>query len=126
MPFDGSNFDSPVTNPVVTNGNPVTELLEQAWAMIDKPQKWTRGQPESVDGRRQCSLSALQTATVRGPNCSFPHHVIALVTLNRAMDMPLAAHGPALASGIASFNDRHSHAEVAAAWQRAIAMSRGS
>jgi hypothetical protein len=117
MPFDAANYDSPVTNPV-------TELLEQAWSLIDKPQKWCRGQPESVDGRRQCSLSALHTATIRTPDCSFPHHVIALVTLTRAMDMPIAAHGPALASCIASFNDNHRHREVAKAWQRAIAMSR--
>ena len=117
MPFDGTNYDTHVSNPV-------TELLEQAWAMIDKPQKWTRGQPESEDGRRMCSLSALQTATIRSPDFSFPHHIIALVTLTRAMDMPLAAHGPALASGIASFNDTHSHRAVAAAWQRAIEASR--
>ena len=117
MPFDGSNYETPITNPV-------TELLEQAWAMIDKPQKWCRGQPESVDGHRQCSLSALQTATLRTPNCSFPHHVIALVILTRAMDMPTPPHGGVMASHIASFNDCHSHAEVAAAWQRAIAASR--
>jgi len=117
MPFDGSNYDAHVTNPV-------TELLEQAWRLIDKPQKWTRGQPESANGRRLCSLAALQTATVRQSDFSFPHHVIALVTLTRAMDMPLAAHGSALASSIASFNDSHSHAEVSLAWQRAIATSR--
>jgi len=113
MPFDGSNYDTHVSNPV-------TELLEQAWAMIDKPQKWTRGQPESVDGRRQCSLSALQTATIRQPDLGFPHHIIALVMLTTAM----GRRGPALATNIAAFNDSHSHAEVAAAWQRAIAMSR--
>lgn len=118
MPFDSLPADAGVTNPV-------TELLERAWSLIDKPHKWTRGQPESVDGRRQCSLSALQSATVQCADFSFPHHIIALVTLNRAMEMPPnPAHGPALASYIAHYNDTHSHREVAAAWQRAIAMSR--
>ena len=115
MPFDGTNYDTHVSNPV-------TELLEQAWAMIDKPQKWTRGQPESVDGRRLCSLNALHTATTsradfRNP---FPSHIIAMVILAKAM----GRSGPAMPSAIASFNDCHSHREVAAAWQRAIAMSR--
>ena len=105
MPFDGSNYDAPVKNPV-------TELLEQAWRLIDKPQKWCRGQPEAADGRRLCSLAAVQTTAWRD-GLSPENHVRALSTLSLAMG-----------GNIMGFNDCSSHREVAAAWQRAIAASR--
>lgn len=101
MPFDGSNYDSPVT-----------ELLERAWRLIDKPHKWCRNAFTSPDGRRHCSLGALETAFFECDAC-LPDAVAARNLLARAMaDSPVR------------FNDSHSHREVAAAWQCAIALSR--
>ena len=105
MPFDGSNYDTPVTNPV-------TELLEQAWSLIDKPQKWCRGHYHSPDGRRFCSLGALQAALFQRYVEPVDYYQ-ARILLDRAM------------SGYtALFNDSSSHRQVADAWQRAIAASR--
>ena len=112
MPFDAANYDRDAVTSVYPVSNPVTDLLERAWGLIDKPQKWCRGQPESADGRRRCSLTAVQVTAWR--HGLVPEdYVMALAHLAIAM-------GPS----IMGFNDRHTHREVAAAWQRAIELSR--
>ena len=108
-------FDNPAYLPAVsTETNPVTNLLEDAWRLIDRPQKWCRGQPESIDGRRLCSITALQVTSLRRDlDLMADDYVAALSTLSLAMG-----------GSIMGFNDTRTHAELADAWQRAIAMSR--
>jgi len=113
MPFDAANYDTPVTNPV-------TELLKRAWALIDKPQKWCRGKPFSDDGRRFCSMGALHEAGDLA-DASLGARIRSLQLLSWATNTP----GLSWANHVICFNDNHSHAEVAAAWQRAIELSRG-
>ena len=110
-------FDNPTAYPVSIEVDPsverATEFLERAWRLIDRPQKWCRGQPESIDGRRLCSMTALQVTSLRyGPNPSTDSYFMALGFL-----------GIAMGGSIMGFNDTRTHAELTDAWQRAIAMS---
>ena len=101
MPFDAANYDAPVTNPV-------TELLEHAWSLIDTPQKWCRCAYQTADGRH-CSLGALHA-------------------VSDDYDDPVCYRAVARLSGVMGnivvFNDGSNHAKLAAAWQRAIVLSR--
>ena len=109
MPFDSANYDAPVIAP---SHSSVTKLLEHAWSLIDQPHKWCRGQFRSTDGRRHCSLGAIET-TFFESEPSLTDAIAARDLLARAM----GGHP-------VPFNDNHTHREVAAAWQRAIALSR--
>ena len=107
-------FDNPINNPTIFVSTPVTNLLEDAWRLIDRPQKWCRGQPESIDGRRLCSITALQVTSLRRDlDLMADDYVAALSTLSLAMG-----------GSIMGFNDTRTHAELTDAWQRAIAISR--
>ena len=81
----------------------VTYDLMRAKAFIDSPEKWCQGAYFSPNGAAACSLGALTTLDDANP---------AYFYLQRTMD-----------GFIGSFNDCHTHAEVMAAWDKAIELS---
>ena len=114
MPFDGTNYDTPVTNPV-------TELLEQRLGPDRQAAEMdAAASPKSADGRRLCSLPALQAATIRQPTwlpqTSSPWSSSPLA-LGLPQHRPWAPTSPPSTTATAT-------REVAAAWQRAIDASR--
>lgn len=105
-----------------TNGSPggrptsTVEVLRAARALIDTPEKWTQGcyakdakgnglPPEDEDAVCFCASGALRHVDVDVDVC-WP-----------AFD----ALGLAVGGNIIEFNDSHSHADVLAAFDRAIA-----
>lgn len=84
------------------------EQLIKARAVIESPENWAKSVRE-LDGRKTCALGALRRvgeAVIGSP-------------IHRALSAECAdAPIPGL---IASFNDTHTHEEVLAAFDRAIA-----
>lgn len=83
----------------------VTEALLAARVLIAEPEHWCQGVPKS--GCRRCSLEAISVAC--GSNDE----------LFRACHKRLSQAMGALM--VTKFNDEHEHAEVMAAWDKAIA-----
>lgn len=81
------------------------EILIAAKARIDKPSKWTRLESKSANGRRVCAAQA--------------------IWLKGAEDYGRVTECFRLAVGISviEYNDSHTHAEVMAAFDRAIEMA---
>ena len=87
----------------------VKEQLIAAKALIDKPEKWCQGNAIDAQGRI-CASQALRTITGGG---------LADAEYEALAD---AMAGPG--SLVCAWNDTHTHAEVIAAFDRAIAAQR--
>lgn len=90
----------------------IREQLIAAKALIDVPSRWCQGQYER-DGR-MCASMALQVAT--HTSCYDIMDNEAYEALRKVMDVP----------EVCTFNDRHTHAQVMAAFDKAIAATEGS
>lgn len=82
------------------------EMLEATKAEIDKPQKWCRG--ISKDHRRICAVNAIDRLA------------LAPRDYNRVI---AALHTATNGRSIAEFNDTHTHAEIMALFDQAIAQA---
>jgi hypothetical protein len=89
------------------------EILKAARARIDTPDKWfALGHPSQFQGgNRECALIALQRAT----------HDLPASTRIATIDIVARVMGVERGGDIAQFNNSHSHAEVLAAFDEAIA-----
>ena len=89
---------------------PVTALLIAARQKIENPENWC--QKHFEDGHTFCAYGAL--------------YVVRHVSRNPSMDFTSAVKllEKQMGSCITTFNDRHTHAEVLSAFDRAIAASR--
>lgn len=83
------------------------ETLGAAKRRIDKPQKWNRGAGASRDGRRVCAFIAIEDVGVNS-------------SVKAAAVRALCGS----AGRLIRFNDSHSHAEVMALFDRAIARAK--
>jgi hypothetical protein len=95
----------------------VKQILIEANALIDTPEKWTQ-EAYARDVNRYpiscrvdeavcfCSLGAINRVTLEKHSHMY---LPAVIHLEKTMGMQ-----------VADFNDRHSHSEVMAAWDRAI------
>lgn len=86
------------------------EVLREARDLISYPERWTRGVFCDERGRR-CATGAVWKATVTNP-INHP----AMTLLLRVVNTPT----------VTGFNDSHSHAEVLAAFDRAIELAEAS
>jgi hypothetical protein len=96
------------------------ELLREARALIDTPEKWTQGafardgKGDRVDelDKRACRFCA-SGATSRVTGIKSPAITPAYKAIQRAMGVGVFE--------VSVFNDQHTHAEVLAAFDKAIA-----
>jgi hypothetical protein len=89
----------------------VVEVLQKARALIEKPENWTQGEFKTTDGRF-CSVGALNEAC---PGCND--------VWERAYDPLQSVAG---GGSVSAFNDTHTHAEVLAAFDKAIELAKSS
>lgn len=91
----------------------VREVLEDAKALIDTPDKWVKGAYHGDDGTTHCALGALTIAVFRHREV-YPIHSIAHKVLR--------AEVPPVYLTISAFNDssKTTHADVMDMFDRAI------
>lgn len=87
----------------------VKEQLIRARAVIESPENWAKSGSE-LDGHKTCALGALSRVLEWGVIGSPAHRALSA----QCADAPIAGL-------IQAFNDTHTHAEVLAAYDRAIA-----
>lgn len=87
------------------------EILEKARERISDPEKWCQDTGE--DGEKRCMVTAVREVSEFG--CE------AQAAAFRALRAALGVH---FDNRLATYNDTHSHAEVLAAFDRAIAAER--
>lgn len=87
------------------------QVLEAAKARIDKPQKWSGKNAYSKDGKRVCAVVAIAI--------SADSPIKGAVARNRVRKLI-----PDTDCTLAEFNDSHTHAEVMALFDRAIARAK--
>lgn len=88
------------------------DILIEGRALIDTPDKWTQG--SYFEGDKRCSDGALRKACWGATN-TFNVYYLAYIRLAHAMG-----------SSVCGFNDTHTHAEVLAAFDQAIAAERAA
>lgn len=105
----------------------VVEALKQGKSLISKPETWTQGAfarhkdghpvPEfSCNAASWCSLGALAKAACADDDTENYTFNAAATLLRRALKMGAV-------TDLAKFNDTHTHAEVMAMWDKAIAIA---
>lgn len=91
-------------------------ILRQARALIDTPEKWSNiGYYDDRGGGKVCALQALRNAG--GYQWDNPRVLAAATALARAAGLD----GDADWYDVGEWNDNHAHADVMAAFDRAIA-----
>ncbi len=105
MPFDQVDFAIP--SPTVSD--PVLDHLVRGRAAISNPARWCQGETRNADGQR-CSWGALRLVNGDMFECEAEKYLAAAIDGGSFLE----------------FNDNHSHAEVLAMWDRAIASRRGA
>ena len=96
--------------------NHVLSILVKARSIIERPQNWCRRYSE---GNAICAVHALQKAWA-GMNLTSEVEVDAYRALGTAMGVKEPENGPMMGN----WNDTHTHAEVLAAFDRAIESTR--
>lgn len=105
------------------------KIIKKARETIAKPENWTRGamardrqgnpaRADSAEACAWCSVGALHHAIYLETEVE-GHSAILLANAMAWLNMPIWATDPA--SNLARFNDRHTHADVLANFDKAIA-----
>jgi hypothetical protein len=119
MPLDGTTYDEIVAPPTQAPTNPTADLLRRARARIERPEHWCQGATTRFDGyltTSYCMLGAIGSPRACGRGETWWD---AVVTLEGVIGGGLVAIG--------RWNDAHgrTHAEVLAAFDRAIEIAEG-
>lgn len=88
--------------------NSTLKVLQEARKLIEKPENWGQGiRPYRENKRSCCAAEAIETVTPWGARSG----------AFRAIRDAMGVHAPSL---VLDWNDTHTHAEVLAAFDRAI------
>ena len=110
------------------------ELLEQAWALIDEPEKWTQGVGHDPFTGAYCSTGAIRSVVSRD-RANDPGFYTFLTTLSeecqelykefkdwRMVSFVMDANGD---ESLIEYNDSHSYEDIRDLWLNTLGKLRG-
>lgn len=101
---------------MTTTTKPASQILREARALIEKPERWCRGNYCIRRTGQRCAVGALREVTGDATHAPIEQGELCrlLAQAGGGMDYP---------SDFTQWNDDHSHAEVMAAFDKAIELA---